>query len=73
MPDNDETTETVTDNGQSNFSDRLSCSNPLHKWCQKQYDKIQDFVIENNLYKGCDPDVSHADIVIELAKKTLAR
>ena len=43
----------------------------MSEWEKKQYSKIQDFVIYNKLYKGKPDNLSHADIVIDLAKKQL--
>ena len=43
----------------------------MSEWAKKQYSKIQDFVIYNKLYKGKSNNLSHADIVIDLAKKQL--
>ena len=43
----------------------------MSEWAKKQYNKIQDFVIYNKLYKGKPDNLSHADIVIDLAKKQL--
>lgn len=37
----------------------------------KQYTKIQDFVVYNMLFRGKPKDMSHADIIIELAKKQI--
>jgi hypothetical protein len=42
-----------------------------HNWALEQYSKIQDFVINNKLYIDQPLSMSHADIVIELAKKTI--
>ena len=33
-------------------------------WTEKQYNKIQDYVINNKLYKGQKDNLSHADILI---------
>ena len=33
-------------------------------WSIQQYNKIQDYVIKNGLYKGYPSDMSHADILI---------
>jgi thymidylate synthase (FAD) len=38
----------------------------------QQYQKIQDFVIKNGLYRGQDKDKSHADIVLDLAYRYLS-
>ena len=44
---------------------------PYKDWAKTQYDKINDFVIQNQLWKGHHKMMSHADIIIELATKQL--
>ena len=56
----------------SNSSGLLSCDKPTCTHARKEYQKIQDFIISNRLWKGYPDSMSHADIIIELARLAIA-
>ena len=42
-------------------------SEPSKDFAREQYTKVQDFVVNNKLYKNKPDSMSHSDILIELA------